>query len=63
MESVRAAKRRAIHHLEFSDLREPGVVGAALLAGRAAGVRPDAGAGTCGPHSSQAVPVSSGGTP
>ena len=75
MESVRAAKRRAIHHLEFSDLREPGVVGAALLAGRAAGVRgdvgarrgpgvpPDPDAGTCRLPSSHAVPVSSGGTP
>jgi sugar (pentulose or hexulose) kinase len=64
MESVRAAKRRAISHLEFSDLREPGVVGAALLAGRAAGVRnPDLGAGSRRPLSHQAVPVSSGGTP
>ena len=38
MESVRAAKRSAIAHLEFSELREPGVVGAALLAEQAAGV-------------------------
>ena len=38
MESVRAAKRSAIAHLEFSELREPGVVGAALFAAQAAGV-------------------------
>ena len=38
MDSVRAAKRSAIAHLQFSALREPGVVGAALLAGQAAGV-------------------------
>ena len=64
MESVRAAKRRAISDLEFSDLREPGVVGAALLAGRAAGVRnPDLAARSRRPPSHQAVPVSSGGTP
>jgi sugar (pentulose or hexulose) kinase len=64
MESVRAAKRRLIHHLEFSDLREPGVIGAALLAGKAAGVRnPDPGRGTCRLPSRPAVPVSSGGKP
>jgi sugar (pentulose or hexulose) kinase len=38
MDSVRAAKRSAIAHLQFSTLPEPGVVGAALLAGQAAGV-------------------------
>ncbi len=38
MASVRAAKRSAIAHLQFSTLREPGVVGAALLAAQAAGV-------------------------
>ena len=38
MKSVRAAKRAAIAHLKFSELREPGVVGAALLAAQAAGV-------------------------
>jgi sugar (pentulose or hexulose) kinase len=38
MESVRRAKRSAIAHLEFSELREPGVAGAALLAAKAAGV-------------------------
>jgi sugar (pentulose or hexulose) kinase len=38
MESVRAAKRSAIADLEFSTVREPGVVGAALLAAQAAGV-------------------------
>jgi sugar (pentulose or hexulose) kinase len=38
MESVRAAKRSAIANLEFSTVREPGVVGAALLAAQAAGV-------------------------
>ena len=42
MESVRAAKRSAIAHLTFSDLPEPGVVGAALLAATAAGVRASA---------------------
>jgi sugar (pentulose or hexulose) kinase len=36
MDSVRAAKRSAIARLEFSTVREPGVVGAALLAGQAA---------------------------
>jgi sugar (pentulose or hexulose) kinase len=36
MESVRAAKRAAIEHLQFSGLREPGVVGAAQLALQAA---------------------------
>lgn len=43
MESVRAAKRSAIAHLRFSDVREPGVVGAALLAAQAAGVATAAG--------------------
>ena len=38
MDSVRAAKLSAIEHLTFSPLREPGVVGAALLAQQAAGV-------------------------
>jgi sugar (pentulose or hexulose) kinase len=38
MQSVRAAKRSAIAHLEFSEIQEPGVVGAALLAAQAAGV-------------------------
>jgi len=62
MESVRAAKRAVIQHLEFSDLREPGVVGAALLAAKAAGV------GGPDPRDSRipaphAVPVSTGGTP
>lgn len=38
MDSVRAAKRSAIASLQFSTLPEPGVVGAALLAGQAAGV-------------------------
>ena len=38
MDSVRAAKRSAIAHLQFSAVREPGVVGAALLAGQAAGI-------------------------
>ena len=38
MASVRAAKRSAIEHLQFSQLPEPGVIGAALLAGQAAGV-------------------------
>jgi hypothetical protein len=38
MSSVRAAKRSAIAHLTFSTIREPGVVGAALLAGQAAGI-------------------------
>ncbi len=38
MASVRAAKRSAIAHLEFSALPEPGVVGAALLAAQAAGL-------------------------
>lgn len=37
MRSVRRAKRSAIDHLTFSPLREPGVVGAALLAQQAAG--------------------------
>ena len=38
MGSVRAAKRSAIANLQFSTLREPGVVGAALLAAQAAGL-------------------------
>jgi sugar (pentulose or hexulose) kinase len=38
MDSVRIAKLSAIDHLSFSPMREPGVVGAALLAGQAAGV-------------------------
>jgi hypothetical protein len=62
MASVRAAKRSVIHHLEFSDLREPGVVGAALLAAKAAGTeisRPS----SCRIPSPQAVPVSTGGPP
>jgi sugar (pentulose or hexulose) kinase len=59
MASVRAAKRSAIRSLEFSDLREPGVVGAALIAGKAAGVpHADPGCGTCRPPSHHAVPVS-----
>jgi hypothetical protein len=37
MRSVRRAKRSAIDHLTFSPVREPGVVGAALLAQQAAG--------------------------
>ena len=41
MASVRVAKRSAIANLEFSALREPGVVGAALLAAQAAGVGGD----------------------
>ncbi|HEX4252650.1 MAG TPA: FGGY family carbohydrate kinase [Pseudonocardia sp.] len=40
MESVRAAKRTAIARLRFSDVAEPGVVGAAVLAARAAGLDP-----------------------
>ena len=64
MESVRTAKRSVIANLEFSDLREPGVVGAALIAGKAVGLRTaDPGSGTCRPASHSAVPVSSGGTP
>ncbi len=38
MSSVRAAKRAAIARLQFSAVREPGVRGAALLAGQAADV-------------------------
>jgi sugar (pentulose or hexulose) kinase len=38
MASVRAAKRSTIARLQFSTLREPGVLGAALLAGQAAQV-------------------------
>ena len=64
MESVRAAKRSVIRNLEFSDLREPGVVGAALIAGKAVGIgTADPGSGTCRPASHRAVPVSPGGTP
>jgi sugar (pentulose or hexulose) kinase len=40
MASVRAAKVSVIDHLTFSPLREPGVIGAALLAQQAAGVGP-----------------------
>ena len=40
MASVRKAKSEVIDHLEFSALREPGVVGAAVLAQRAA-TRPE----------------------
>jgi sugar (pentulose or hexulose) kinase len=39
MESVRAAKCSAIERLEFSTVDEPGLVGAALLAGQAAQVQ------------------------
>ena len=63
MESVRAAKRLFIHSLEFSDLREPGVLGAALFAGKAAAVRSGAGPRTRQLPSRHAVPVSSGGKP
>jgi sugar (pentulose or hexulose) kinase len=64
MESVRAAKRAALEHLEFSDLREPGVVGAALLAAQAAGLGSTSpGSSSCQIPSPQAVPVSTGGTP
>lgn len=42
MGSVRAAKLSAIEHLTFSPLREPGVIGAALLAQQAAGSLLDA---------------------
>jgi sugar (pentulose or hexulose) kinase len=62
MESVRAAKRSVLERLEFSDLREPGVVGAALLAAKAAGVGgPHVGGRTCQIPSPQAVPVPTGG--
>jgi sugar (pentulose or hexulose) kinase len=64
MESVRAAKRAAIQHLTFSDLAEPGVVGAALLAATAAGVRASAGpAGIRQTAPPEPIPVSSGGHP
>jgi hypothetical protein len=63
MESVRAVKRSAIDHLEFSDLREPGVVGAALLAAKAAGLGSDPSRRSRQIPSPQAVPVSTGGTP
>jgi sugar (pentulose or hexulose) kinase len=62
MDSVRAAKSSVIEHLEFSDLREPGVVGAALLAAKAAGVRSShPGGRSCQIPSPHAVPVSTGG--
>jgi hypothetical protein len=38
MASVRRAKAAAIDHLEFADLPEPGVVGAAIVALQAASV-------------------------
>ncbi len=64
MESVRAAKRAALERLEFSDLREPGVVGAALLAAKAAGIGgPRTDGRGCEIPSPHAVPVSTGGTP
>lgn len=61
MDSVRAAKRSAIGRLQFSSIAEPGVVGAALLAGQAAGLD----AGTAGaipdvPHD-QLIDTISGG--
>jgi sugar (pentulose or hexulose) kinase len=62
MESVRAAKRSVLEHLEFSDLREPGVVGAALLAAKAAGVG-SVHARSCRIPSPHAVPVPTGGNP
>jgi sugar (pentulose or hexulose) kinase len=40
MASVRAAKRSVIARLQFSTVREPGVLGAALFAGQAAHVEP-----------------------
>ncbi len=62
MASVRAAKRSAIEHLEFSELLEPGVVGAALLAGQAAGARQLRTEGICiAPP--EPIPVTSGGNP
>ena len=62
MASVRAAKRSAVEHLEFSELLEPGVVGAALLAGQASGARPlrTEGIRIAPPDP---IPVSSGGNP
>ncbi len=64
MESVRAAKRAVLDRLEFSDLREPGVVGAALLAAKAAGLGdPPTERRSCEIPSPHAVPVSTGGTP
>jgi hypothetical protein len=64
MESVRAAKRSVLEHLEFSDLREPGVVGAALLAAQAAGLTTgDPGRLGCQIPAPHAAPVSTGGTP
>jgi sugar (pentulose or hexulose) kinase len=39
MASVRRAKSEVIAHLEFSEVREPGVTGAAVLALQAAGLR------------------------
>jgi hypothetical protein len=38
MASVRRAKAAAIDHLEFSDVAEPGVLGAATIALRAASI-------------------------
>src|SRR4051812_40614346 len=63
MESVRAAKRSAIEHLEFSDLREPGVVGAALLAAKAAGLEYPPGPPQLPDPFPPSRPVSTGGTP
>jgi sugar (pentulose or hexulose) kinase len=70
MASVRAAKRAVIEHLTFSDLPEPGVVGAALLAATAAGVRAPArgieagvDAGVRHTPPPEPIPVSSGGHP
>jgi sugar (pentulose or hexulose) kinase len=64
MESVRASKRCVLEHLEFSALREPGVVGAALLAAKAAGLASTSpGRHSCRIPSPQAVPISTGGTP
>ncbi len=62
MASVRAAKRAVLERLEFSDLTEPGVVGAALLAAQAAGV-PGPAPGDHWRPSPTDVPVSTGGTP
>jgi sugar (pentulose or hexulose) kinase len=59
MESVRVAKRSAIANLEFSALREPGVVGAALFAAQAAGI--DAVRATSDiPHDTSSSTVSGG---
>jgi sugar (pentulose or hexulose) kinase len=62
MASVRAAKRSVVEHLEFSELHEPGVVGAALLAGQASGARPLRTGGVCNAPP-EPIPVSSGGNP